>query len=51
MANYSDFETQRNQAFAKTKDQLNYKATRMIQDIFKALYKFIQQMLASVLGK
>jgi hypothetical protein len=52
MSNYSsDFETKKNQTFAKTKDQLNYRATIMIQDIFRALFKFIKQMLASVLGK
>jgi hypothetical protein len=51
MSNYSDFQTQRNQTINKTKQQINFKITRMIQDSVGALIKFIKQMLAAVLGK
>jgi hypothetical protein len=51
MFNYSNFETKKNQTLAKTRDQLNYRATGVLQDVFRALYNFIKQMLAAVLGK
>lgn len=51
MSNYSDFQTQKNQAINKTKQQLNYKITQLIQDFTRAFFNFLKQMLAAVLGK
>ncbi len=51
MSNYSDFQTRTNQTLNKTKQQVNFKISRLIRDFVGALFKFIKQMLASVLGK
>jgi len=51
MTNYTDFQIQRNQTINKTKQQLNFKITRLIQDAVRALINFIKQMLTAAFGK